>query len=655
MILPALIMASVATGATAFPSGGDAQLHPDSVASAFNLNEIVVTGTRVPRLLKNTPVQTQLITQRDIERTDATDIQELLQQELPAVEFTYAMNQQTHMNLGGFGGQSVLFLVDGERLAGETMDDVDFSRLEMAGVERIEIVRGASSALYGSNAGGGVINVITRRPTVPWRVNANARYGKHNDQRYGLTVAVRNKWIRNTLSATYSRIDGYDVKSSPEPPTRVVTAIYGNRVFNVKDQLTVTPAQGLKLSARAGYYFREVPRIADNPERYRDYSAGLRASWAISPDDNIDIAYSFDQYDKSDFRRISGLDVRNYSNVQNSVRGTYNRNFRAEDVFTVGADFRRDFLMNRKIDADKNEVNFDVFAQYDWVINHSWEVVGAVRYDYFSERNVSRVTPKVSARWQPRRNFNLRLAYGMGFRTPTLKERYYDFDMAGIWIVVGNPALRPETSHNINASLDYTWRGYNFALTAYYNRVSDKIATGLPYYRPDDPRQLYLDYVNLANYNVAGAEATVQARWNCGLSAKLSYSYTHEVFAKDKGGNTANNQYIPARRHAFTARLEWLHSWSKGYEFTAGINGRAFSGVTNREYKDYYNISEGTVDVHYPAYTMWRLSAAQTITTRVKVNASLDNLFNYRPKYYFLNAPITDGITFHIGASITLD
>lgn len=659
MTLPALVAAAAMAAAAPAPSSvsysAADSAYLDSLERAFDLNEIVVTGTRAPRLLKDTPVQTQLITAKDIERTDATDIQELLEQELPAVEFTYAMNQQTHMNFGGFGGQSVLFLVDGERLAGETMDDVDFSRLEMGGVERIEIVRGASSALYGSNAAGGVINVITREPRRPWSVSANARYGRHNDQRYGMTVGVRNKWIRNTLSATYSRIDGYDVKSSPEPPTRVVTTIYGNRVLNVKEQLSVTPAEGLKLTARAGYYFREVPRIADNPERYRDYTAGLRATWIISENDNFDIAYAFDQYDKSDFRKISGLDVRNYSNVQNSVRGVYNHTFRAADVLTVGADFRRDFLMNTKIDQDKHETNFDAFAQYDWVVNDAWEVVGALRYDYFSRGDLSRVTPKVSARWRPRRNLNIRLAYGMGFRTPTLKEQFYDFDMAGIWIVQGNPNLKPETSQNINASADYTWHEYNFALTAYYNHVTDKIATGLPYYRADDPRQLYLDYVNLDNYNVLGAEATAQARWNCGLSAKLSYSYTYEVFPKDKDGNTANNQYIPARRHALTARVEWLKAWRSGYDFTVGLNGRVYSGVTNREYKDYYNIAAGTVDVHYPAYTMWKLSAAQMLTKRFKINISLDNLFNYRPKYYFLNAPVTAGITFHVGASINLD
>ena len=122
----------------------------DTIADKLlDLGEVVVTGTRTPKMLKDVPVLTRVISSKDIQKTDATNIQDLLQTEMPGVEFSYAMNQQVNMNLSGFAGQSVLMLVDGERLAGETMDNVDFTRLSMANVERIEIVRGAASALYG--------------------------------------------------------------------------------------------------------------------------------------------------------------------------------------------------------------------------------------------------------------------------------------------------------------------------------------------------------------------------------------------------------------------------------------------------------------------------------------------------------------------------
>ena len=98
------------------------------ISRKFDLGEVVVTGTRTPKFLKDTPIQTRVINSKDLAKLDATNVQDLLQQELPGVEFSYAMNQQTHLNFSGFGGQGVLFLVDGERLAGETMDDVDSIR-----------------------------------------------------------------------------------------------------------------------------------------------------------------------------------------------------------------------------------------------------------------------------------------------------------------------------------------------------------------------------------------------------------------------------------------------------------------------------------------------------------------------------------------------
>ena len=630
-------------------------VRPDSLQSQYELNEVVVTGTRVPKLLKDAPVQTRLITSADIRKADATNIQDLLQTELPGIEFSYAMNQQTHLNFSGFGGQSILFLIDGEHMAGETMDDVDFSRLDLNNVERIEIVKGASSALYGSNAGGGVINIITKRATRPWSVSAGARFGRHNEQRYRLNVAAASKKVSNTFSMSRNRVDNFDVHNGPDPATRVVTTIYGNKDWVLNDKFSYSPVKGLKFTARVGFFFKEIARVVDTPERYRDYSGGLKGEWEIDRNNNIELSYSFDQYDKSEFRKISRLDVRNYSNVQNSLRALYNHTFSEQHLLTVGADYMHDYLSNRKLDNPVHEQDqFDIFAQYDWTISDKWEAVGALRYDYFSDGNLSRVTPKITVRYQPIRNLNLRLGYGLGFRAPTLKEKYYEFDMAGIWIVKGDPSLQAESSHNLNFSADYSHSNFNYTLTAYYNDIHNRISTGLPYYLPGDNKQLYLDYINLRRYAVAGVDATVQARWRNGLAAKASYAYTHEQLAKNKDGQTANNQYIPARKHTLTARVEWGKNLSEKFNLNVAINGRFLSAVDNLEYKDYYNIDAGTVNVHYPAYTLWKLSASLQITRWVRLDLALDNLFNYRPKYYYLNCPLTDGINFIAGLSVDL-
>ena len=639
-----------------FPAALRADLPGDSIYKCVEMEQVVVTGTRTPKLLANTPVLTKLITASDIAKADATNLRDLLQQVLPGVEFSYAMNQQVHMNFSGFGGQSMLILVDGERLAGETMDDVDFSRLCMDNVDHIEIVKGAASALYGSNAAGGVINIITKNGIRPFALNLNARLGRHHEQRYGLSWQQGSGRWSNLLTVNRNKSDNYDVHNGDNPVTRVVATIYGDATWNFKEQLSYRPSEKLSLTGRAGYFYRQLVRTSETPERYRDFSGGLRGIWKPDTHNSLDLSYAFDQYDKSDYQRITRLDIRDYSNVQNSLRLLYNHTFGSDDVLSLGADYMHDYLFNTNLeDRTRRQDSFDAFAQYDWNVSRQWEAVGALRYDYFSDGRISRLTPKVSVRYQPVRNLNFRASYGMGFRAPTLKEKYYNFDMAGIWIVEGNPALKPEVSHNFNLSADYTHRHYNFTLAAYYNRIRDKIATGAPFYKNPSDRIPHLPYLNLDDYSVSGGEATAQARWPNGLTARLSYAYTHERLPKDKNSNAVNNQYIPARKHSMTGHIDWDRQFSTAYGLNIGLDGRFLSAVDNQEFVDYYDISKGIRTIHYPAYALFKLSLVQRIGKAVKASVILDNLFNYKPEYYYLNCPLTDGTNLMVGLSVDVD
>lgn len=655
ILIPALCLAHVCAVAQNAMSADRLDEYIDSISRHFDLGEVVVTGTRTPKFLKDTPIQTRVITSREIEKTDATNIQDLLQQELPGVEFSYAMNQQTHLNFSGFGGQGVLFLIDGERLAGETMDDVDFTRLNMDNVERIEIVKGAASALYGSNATGGVINIITKKTDKPWTLNVNGRLARHNEQRYGASFGLNGKRLGNMFTANYTDVDNFDVHSAAGPVTRIISTVYGDRTLNLKDQLVWSPSRNVEIAGRVGYFFRQTTRTAEQPERYRDFSGGLRIDWTLSDHDMLQANYAFDQYDKSDYQKLRKLDIRDYSNVRNTFRLLYNHTFGSGDILTAGADFMHDYLFNTNLDnTERKQDSFDFFMQYDWRISQKLEAVGAVRYDYFSDGGESRLTPKLNLCYKPVRNLSLRAGYGMGFRAPTLKEKYYDFDMAGIWIVEGNAALKSEISHNLNLSAEYVKGHYNLTASAYYNKVENKLATGAPYFRTPSDKLPYLPYTNLDGYSVYGGEIGVQARWDNGMSARFTYAYTKEELPTDKQGNAVNNQYIPARRHSLNVRYDYDRQFSARYGISAGISGRLLSGTENEEYRNYYDVSQGTVRVSYPVYTMWKLSLVQRIGKAVKLTTALDNLFNYRPKYYYLNSPVTDGINFQIGLSVDI-
>ena len=517
--LTIVLLAALACGIS---RAGDAEPLEDAFGGGdiTTLNSIVVTGTRTPRLLKETPVQTRVISREEILKADATNIQDLLQTELPGVEFTYAMNQQVTMNLSGFSGLGILFLVDGEPLAGETLDNIDFTRLSMNDVERVEIVQGATSALYGSSAAGGVINIITRQDTVPWTLHLDGRYAHHNQQRYNLRHSLRQGLYAHTLTFSRTSSDGYDVPNADgAPEARTFSRVFGNDTWQAGYLMQLDPTEKLRLGARLSFFRRTVDRAADMPERYYDYTAGLRGEWTVSERDRLEASWSFDQYDKSRYQSLAGLNVRQYSNVRNAARLLYSHRFRRSDMLTLGADYLYDYLMSNNIETPARQQSFDLYGQYDWRITSRWELVGALRYDWLSERSLSRLTPKLSACYRPADRWTLRASYGMGFRAPSLKERYHDFDMAGIWIVEGNADLRPETSHSVQLSGEVTVERWVFTLSGRYARVFDRIATGIPYHKPGDERQLYLSYLNLGDQNVYGAEASVSTRWTCGRAS----------------------------------------------------------------------------------------------------------------------------------------
>ena len=642
----------------------------------IQLDQVVITGTRTTKTLKDTPVQTRVIKRDDIENSDATNIQELLTQELPGVEYSFAMNQLTHLNFAGFGGQSVLFLVDGERLAGETMDDVDFSRLSMQNVERVEIIKGAASALYGSNATGGIINIITRQPKSGWQVDANGRtrIGKREENRYGLNFSLSSTKVSNTLSFNGTNTAGYDVRNgnaAKAVTNYYVHRMYGDNVRSVSDRLTWQPVSNLRFTINGGYYFRERETATLTlPDHYRDLTFGACNTWDITKRDNVELSYNFDQFDKAQHSTISDLCVRYYSNVQHSVRALYNHTFSNNDMLTIGGDYMRDYMLNTKTAAGRyRQYSADVFAQYDWYINDRWEAVCAVRYDYFSDGNNHQVTPKLNVRYRLLDNLTLRGGYGMGFRAPTLKEKYYIFNMVGIWDIVGSNvvgySLKPEQSHNFNLSAEYSRNGLYMTGAAYYTIVRNRITPGSPKMATDFPGDAtvlgtdkWLPYTNVERYNAYGLDMTVQKHWSCGLEARLSYAYIHEQLPKDANGEAINNQYQPARPHSLTARIEWDKQLHRNYGINIALSGRLLSAVDNIEFVDYQTRdADGRLlrtDVHYPAYTIWKLQAAQRIKNCCRVTLTIDNIFNYEPEYHYFNSPFTDGIAVMAGVTISL-
>ncbi|MCM1290832.1 MAG: TonB-dependent receptor [Prevotella sp.] len=615
-------------------------LPPSGNAEAIDeLDEIVVTATRTPKSLKDVPVVTRIITKEELKKSDATNIQDLLTEELPGLEFGLAMTQETSLNLNGFGGNAILFLIDGERMAGETLDNIDYARLNLENVERIEIVKGASSALYGANAVGGVVNIITSENNKPWHINLNTRYrGAGNEWRYGGEASFnQGKWNSNT-SIQYTSMDRIRLADIFDEQSRV-HEIFGGNTFNLKEKLTFRLNNNVRLTARGGYFTR-VSKRTTYDDHYKDYSIGLKSIIDFSPSQNLEIGYGYDQYDKSRYMGGVRTHEHDYSNRQNTVHALFTQSF-SINALTVGADYMNDYLTSYQfLDHKKHEQNsVDVFAQFDYNPISWLNLVGSLRYDYYSASSHGAMTARLASLFKLKW-LSIRASYSGGFRAPSLKELYMDFDMAGIQWIYGNPNLKPEKSHNFNLSLERNGSvthglfagSYSFSAMGYLNLYVRRITTMDHIGINGDGFQ----YSNEDDVKTSGIDLTFRYRANNGFGLSASYNYLNTM------GNKLDSQFSQPRPHSATWRIDYDHRFSKKYQLYAGLSGRYLSKA----------------DTEYPtdgAYSLWKLTIRQTLSKGIDITFAIDNLFNYKPKIYYYNSPLTKGITWQIGLSLDLN
>ena len=605
--------------------------------STETISEVVVTATRTPKLLKDVPYVTKVFTADDIRKADATNIQDLLTTIMPGVEFTFAMNQQTTLNMAGFGGNAVLFLIDGERIAGETMDNPDYNRLTLEDVERIEVVKGAASSLYGSNAVGGVINIITRKPHDIFSANVFGHWGAYGSQKYGSVIGFTRSKISSLTTLQFTRVNDMDLKQQGD-----ISKVFGNRTWNIKEKLIWKPVKRLEITAKTSYFFRERYASQDSHDRYRDLTASLKGVYKLTKADNIELTYLFDEYDKSDLNLQTRKDIRDYNNTQNSVRAMYNHTFAGIGTLTAGADYMRDYLMSYQFAGDQSHIqnSADGFIQFDWDPSAHWNMIGGLRYDYFSASSKSRLSAKIGVMYKLN-GWRFRTSYAGGFRAPSLKELFMHFNMANVFTIYGNKNLKPENSDNFQISAEYTRRNYSFSANAFHNIFRNRISTAW------NTALNGMNYLNTAKVSITGLDINAQMRFLCGIGLTASYVYTHENIPMGQPYTSST------RPHSAVLRADYDHNF-RTWGFNVALTGRYLSKLSIDQYTSATSYTQ-TQRVTYPDYQIWKLTAMGRLNRGVRLTMTVDNIFNYKPSYYYINSPTTTGAILSCGLSVDID
>ena len=618
------------------PASGHPPLKIRLQPSETALNELVVTGSRYERQLKDVPVITRVISREEIETVNPVDFTTLLEYTLPGIQFYYnTMSQVPEITYQGMDAKAVLFLLDGERISGESGDsNIDYSRFNINDIERIEVVRGAASTLYDSRAIGGVINIITKESVRPFTASMHTRYAGKKGQSYSASAGVNLHRFSSLTSFGWRKRDSYLVKDEQGKQKEIINPdgsvtksktdpiafnIYGYSIMDISQKLSYNFTDRFTGSARISYYTNKRDKY-DNAryyQRYRDLILSGKLKWQFADNQNLDLSYIRDNYIKDNV--YVDDDERVYGNVNSTIRLYYTGMF-GKHTLSGGVDLLREDMKHHfmKDTATVHMKQYSFCLQDDWQLTDKMNVVVGVRGDKGGSYRLH-FTPKVSVLYRPLKTITLRAGYSQGYRIPNLKELYQEFNMGGMGIMMyGNKDLKPEEGTQISASVEYDYKGLNLSVSTYHNRYKNKIS--YEYISPG--KSWNMKYVNALNVKTTGVEVTANYKLPFGLRFSGGYSYVYDYDERDG----YNMSWV--RPHSARLSSVYKHRFGKTTESVA-FNTSWVSSITRYAYSS----SDKTyTKTKYDPRTLCSLNLRSELPRGIAIGLMVDNIFNYRDK-----------------------
>lgn len=602
---------------TALP-GSHARLRIQMSPAENFMEQVVVTGVRIERPLKEIPVLTRVINSKDIEKVAQQDFESLLQYALPGLQIGYnSMSQAPSISYKGMGGDYVVFLVDGERVSGEgAARNVDFSRFNVNNIERIEIVQGAASTLYDSNALGGVINIITKSAERPFTADINARYGGKDGECYSVSAGTKKSRFSSYTTAGYRHKDRYDIGEGTEE--NVSIPIYGYEIWDASQKFSYNVSKKLTVRAEGGFYRNRRDQKIGKRYRdiYHDYTLKFGGSYLLGETGRADLNLVGDNYDKEQYYWMAGRSTKDFKHQRRTARLNYTGRF-GNHMLSTGAEWKHEYMKHYMMrdSSSFSHNHFDLFAQDEWKPFERLTFTAGLRCD--TERNYPwHLTPKLSAMYRfPSVHTTLRAGYSQGYRTPSLKELYSEYDMGGLgwFIIYGNKDLKAEKSRQFSLSAEYAKGGLNASVSGYYNTFRDKIDL----LQTDEGD---MKYFNTDNARTTVFEAILRYKSKSGISVVGSYVFTDD-HSEIQGKNVS---YV--RPHSVTFNTGYSRRVGKCL-LSATLNGMWTSRL------DTWSMSKDEmVKRRFDARTMCSLNFSAALPRGITAGVLVNNLLDYHDK-----------------------
>ena len=656
-----------------------------NVAMQDSIPEIVVTGTGTEHYLKDAPVQTEVISRKMLDSYAGATLEDILSGLCASFDFS-AGDMGANMQLGGLGNGYILILVDGKKMHGDVGGQNNLGLIDPARIERIEIVKGAASALYGSDAIAGVVNIILKKHRENILIENTSRGGSYGEFRQSNTVQFKVGKFTSSTNFQLKHSDGWQ-NTTYEDPNRYEYPITNsiNKTVNrytdwqVAQRFDYQATKDLSLYADGSFYRKRIYRPCGVPDYktydflYRNSSVATGGKLKLKNSNSIMLDVNYDshayyymytretwdkEYDDSGkeisfpyFPGDKGLQS-DQSRLLLQLKGIFNLPY--FNRLSVGTDTEINWLdAPRRLDEidQVSDYTTSFYAQDEWTPIERLNITAGGRLTVNQNFGV-RITPKVSALYKLGA-FNLRATYSEGFKTPTLKELHYRYirQMSIISLNLGNTELDPQTSRYVSGGLEYNGTRFSINVTGYCNWVDNMITlVTIPLsqapgdlvvtYDPARVRQ----YQNMDDARTYGVD--VNAKWTPVQSLTLTGGYSYldtEANQYDEEDQVMKHVIIDGMaHHRATVSAIWTHAWRRSnYRLGIGVYGRIQS---KRYYQD---------DGNGKAYNLWRLNTRHQFKLgkrwNAEVNAGIDNIFNYyETTYHSLNyGTTTAGRTFY--------
>ena len=660
--------------------------------------ETVVTATGTEHLLKDAPVATEVISGRALQNYAGRSLEDILS----GLTASFSFNEDdmgSHMQMGGLDNNYILILIDGRRIHGDVGGENDLALIDPRNIEKIEIVKGASSALYGSDAIAGVINIITRKHREEGLMLENStRYGCYNDVRQHNAIGFRRGRFASLTNFQLQHSDGWqntavEHTTGSEPQVTDSQNMTVNKHTNaqIAQQFTFTASDRLELYAGGTIYGKRIFRpkgkyahydVHTYDLQYRNASVSAGAKYKLNATDvlNFDIDWNRHAYQYyftantivEDYELSKGTlyhpyypylvgDVQMQSDQRRTMataKGVFHLPY--GNLLSAGAEFRHDWLCSptRVEGGVVTDYTAAVYVQDEYTRDFGTSllhVAGGARLTYNGSFGF-KATPKLSAMLALGLPWRIRANWSQGFKTPTPKELFYRYvkQMNGTYLYLGNRDLRPQTSNYFSLGGEYNCAGLSITLTGYCNMVKDMITlVTIPNYQAPAEYIVQYDPVRTRQYQNVDDARTMgidfNVRYTLGeWAAGLGYSYLDTDANQYDSTHDRMKQVIidGTAHHKGNCFATWTHGFSKVYTLGVGIYGRMSS-------MRYYQ-----TDGNGKGFQIWRLATNHDLgasrTTHWRIEAGIDNILDYvdRTPHGLHLGTTTPGRTFY--ASLTV-